>query len=204
MKYPLLHAYLTLALAATATAEEARRAKPGELSGLQAAPTANAPKFISKSVTGARPTERSREYLPKSATNAKSAVVRINLSDGSTKEEPFIEIPLLFRVGTTELLDRNSRANLDDAIAEVRKVLAASPEACFRVEGHASAEGDGTANERLASARAEAIQQTLSRTLPANAALRAEGRGTRDAKARATDAETMLQLDRRVLVVREK
>lgn len=204
MPHPLLLlACLVLALTA-ATAEEARRAKPGELSGLQAAPTAKAPKFISKSVTGGPPTERSREYVPKSATSAKSAVVRINLSDGSTKEEPFIEIPLLFRVGTTELLDRNSRANLDDAIAEVRKVLAASPEACFRVEGHASAEGDGTANERLASARAAAIQQTLSRSLQANAALRAEGRGIRDAKARATDAEAMLQQDRRVLVVREK
>lgn len=101
MKHPLLHACLAFALAASPAAQEARRAKPDEFSGLQAAPTAKAPRFITKSVTVGPPTERSREYLPKGAASTKSAVVRINFSDGTTKEEPFIEIPLLFRVGTT-------------------------------------------------------------------------------------------------------
>lgn len=205
MKHPLLHLSLAFALVATTAAQEARRARAGEFSGIQSAPTEKAPRFIRKSATSEPVKEVSREYVPKSAASTKSALVRINLSDGTTKEEPFIEIPLLFRVGTTELLDRNSRANLDDAIAEVRKALADTPDARFRVEGHASPEGDGNINERLASARAEAIQRTLARELRADsAALRAEGRGTRDAKARATDSEAMLQQDRKVLVVRER
>jgi outer membrane protein OmpA-like peptidoglycan-associated protein len=200
--FHLLLTLIPVLLAGPVQAQQARRMDSSETAAFEVEPVSKGPKFIPKSITGGPVKEASRVYFSKGVLNPKSAVVRINMSDGTVKEEPYVEVPLLFRVGTAELLDDTSRANVQIVAETMRRVLQASPEARFRVEGHASAEGDGALNERLARDRAQAIQATLSR-LGGAPSLQAVGRGSRDAKAAADAPEARLQQDRKVLVVRE-
>ena len=77
--------------------------------------------------------------------------------------------------------------------------------AAFAIEGHASAEGDPQRNRELSKSRAEKIEGLLlAQGVPVEALTRAEGFGADYARHPATAPDAQLQLDRRVLVVKER
>ena len=134
---------------------------------------------------------------------SKSAVV-ITRQSGATETHPFVEVPLLFVVNTDELRkDDASRENVVK-VAQMLKDLSAQ-KATFAIEGHASAEGNAARNRDLSNLRALRIQATLrAQGVPVEVLARTEGFGSAHAQFPAKADEPQLQLDRRVLVVKER
>lgn len=126
-------------------------------------------------------------------------------SNGTVEEQPFVPIPILFKVNTDKLLDATSVHNvrlLAEKLAEIRR---SDPAASFVIEGHASAEGNDQENRDLSSRRARRIQALLGELSETPASqLSALGLGEDFARHEAHAPDQLLQEDRRVLVVRTK
>jgi outer membrane protein OmpA-like peptidoglycan-associated protein len=127
----------------------------------------------------------------------------VHRSDGTTEERPFVPLPILFVVGTDNLLDDTSRTN-SEKMAGILKDLIERENARFTIQGHTSADGDAGANQTLSERRAERILATLvARGVP-SASMDRLGLGEDCARVADTAAEAQLQQDRRVLIVRMK
>jgi outer membrane protein OmpA-like peptidoglycan-associated protein len=171
-------------------AQEAKPLDASALKVLDAKPTAPEGKTRSKLV------EKSREY-------SKRGVRIITYADNSTRERSLVEIPLLFEVNSDRLKGAQSHDNLR-LLAEKLKSLAADGIE-VSIEGHASAEGAAERNLELSKQRAEAIQFRLRELGVKHALIKsAEGYGSAYAAHPASAPEEDRELDRRVLVVREK
>ena len=124
-------------------------------------------------------------------------------NDGTVEEQPYVPIPILFKVNSEELIDATSVENIRrvaDALANIRR---ADPSAVFEIEGHASAEGNAEANLALSRLRAAKIRTLLEDLSMAPAgSLNAVGFGETFARHGESAPEALLQEDRRVLVVR--
>ncbi|HRQ87914.1 MAG TPA: OmpA family protein [Bacteroidia bacterium] len=127
----------------------------------------------------------------------------IHRKDRTTEERPFVSLPILFVVGKDELLDETSRSNLVK-MAAILKELCEGERAEFTIQGHTSAEGGELENLRLSEARAARIRAELVAHGVSSARISALGLGESAARFPETASETMLQQDRRVLVVRQK
>lgn len=150
-----------------------------------------------KVYTKAADPEKSRVYT-------KGAKVIITHASGVVDERPYVALPILFKVGTAELLHDGVSAENVKKTADVLRDLVATG-GSFCIEGHASAEGDPAFNKTLSADRAAKIMSLLTdaHALP-ESALNAKGFGNKFASAKVGDGEAALQQDRRVLVVRTK
>ncbi len=183
---------------------QAGKLESTSLSAIDTAPSVTAPKFIPKSAGGGPAVEKSRNYsFAAKGTTSKAARV-ITMSDGTKIESPLVDIPLLFEQGNAKLKsDAQSAQNLRALAGKLRELQTTG--ACFSIEGHASAEGDGVVNQTLSEARAATISAELIKLGVSTAAItKATGFGSRFAKASASAPESELAADRRVLVLREK
>lgn len=122
-------------------------------------------------------------------------------ADGTREEHPYVAVPILFVRATDRLLDDVSRANVQQAAALLRELTADG--ASFTIQGHTSAEGDRSANQRLAEDRARAIHALLRTAGVDGAHLRTAAFGPDCARFPADAPERDLQQDRRVLIVRQ-
>jgi outer membrane protein OmpA-like peptidoglycan-associated protein len=198
MKTHAFRSLLFVFLASTAQAQEATRLSDSDLQSLSIAPTrTDAEGKPTKVYTKAADPEKSRVYT-------KSAKVVITRQSGTVEELPYVALPILFQVGTADLLSDGTSAQNVRKTADFLRDLVASG-ASFSIEGHASAEGDPEFNKWLSSERAAKILSLLieGHGLPSGG-LRAKGLGSQFATATEADGEDALQQDRRVLVVRTK
>jgi outer membrane protein OmpA-like peptidoglycan-associated protein len=170
------------------------------LEALKEKPAVTAPKFVPKS-TGPV-VEKKRAYTFTAKGTASKAARVITMTDGTKTECPLVEIPLRFLKDSTQLADPQSKANLA-VLADHLKANGDGGKFC--IEGHASAEGDGTHNQTLSEQRAQAIRDELIANGVAPTVLAPPvGRGALDATVSAKASEQELAQDRRVLVVREQ
>lgn len=135
--------------------------------------------------------------------DSEKSIKIIPRNDGTVEEQPYVPIPILFKFNSDELLDATSVENIRrvaDALAKIRRT---DPSASFDIEGHASAEGDAVANNRLSLLRASRIRTLLEElsTTPSSF-LNAVGFGESFARHAESAPEQLLKEDRRVLVVR--
>jgi outer membrane protein OmpA-like peptidoglycan-associated protein len=201
----LLLGLFALTALSTSRPLAAQEPKPLDASALKVLET----KPVVFRTRGKQPTEKSREYRTSNDATAGSGTakgrgVRITTYENDTVEErPLVEIPLLFEVNSDHLKGSQSEANLR-LLAEKLKSLAADG-IQVSIEGHASAEGAVERNLELSKQRAEAIHFRL-RELGVNPALLqpAKGYGSVYAEHSASAPEAHRELDRRVLVVRER
>lgn len=150
-----------------------------------------------KVYTKAADPERSRVYN-------KSAKVIITHASGVVDERPYVALPILFRVGTADLLHDGVSAENVKKTADVLRDLVATG-GSFCIEGHASAEGDPAFNKTLSADRAAKIMSLLTDDHSVSeSSLSAKGFGSKFATAKVSDGDAALQQDRRVLVVRTK
>jgi outer membrane protein OmpA-like peptidoglycan-associated protein len=151
------------------------------------------PKFFTKSVDPVS----SRFYT-------KDAVV-ITRASGAKVEQPYVPVPLQFKVNTDQLFDATSRQNVLKLAQLIKDLGAKSEQFAVAIEGHASAEGEAQRNEELSKLRAQRIQELLrEQGVSANVIARVQGFGSKHAQHPATAPDSQRQQDRRVLVVREK
>lgn len=120
------------------------------------------------------------------------------------RELPYLTLPVLFVQGTADLLDDESRRDIEDTATAIKAVLAANPTAIFDVEGHTSTDGTEEMNMSLSADRSRRIYTELIERygVPASA-LAAHGYGENFPKY-PNGTEEQMVLDRRVLVVRIK
>ncbi len=121
-------------------------------------------------------------------------------ADGSVEEHPYVAVPILFVRSSDQLLDDVSRANVKQSAALLRDLIAAG--GSFSIQGHTSAEGDRSANQRLSEERAAKIHAMLLAAGLESKKLFQTGHGPDCAVFPATAPEHQLQQDRRVLIVR--
>lgn len=182
---------------------EAQAAEPLDVTAAKAALSQEAkkPRFTPKSPI------QSRTYQ----LTAKGAGVEIieyapvNPGDTPLREErPYIAVPILFVVGQDQLLDATSAENVRKTGAILKELMAADPKAKFTIQGHTSAEGDASMNQKLSEQRASRIFSLLVQGQGVEGTrLSQTGFGPTYATSPATAPETQLQQDRRVLVVRQ-
>ena len=177
---------------AVALAQTAQNFDPAAAKSTLAEP-AKKGKFVPKSPL------KSRTY----GKNAKGINVEIlEFGNGTTEERPYVAIPILFVVGTDELLDQVSKNNVV-ALAGLLKELQAGG-AKFIIQGHTSAEGEKLANQTLSECRARRIFKLLTEVHGLDAAcLKTMGFGEDLAAVSEGAPDSQRQQDRRVLVVRE-
>lgn len=129
-------------------------------------------------------------------------VVIVPTDDGQSTEMPYIAVPILFAVGTAELLDETSTTDLESLAGALLEVYAQDNNARFVIEGHTSTDGDDAGNLKLSNDRASRIYALLVSHYGVPAAiLSIKGYGETYAD-HPNGSEAELQLDRRVLVVR--
>ena len=195
---------ILLCLSSTLLSAQTGQIEKADLDALEEGPKKIAPKFIPKSASKGPVVEEKREYIftSKSANGAQSKAARvISMSDGTKIEAPLVDIPLLFNRNSAVLADSQSQANLQ----LLAKKLKSLPDAKFCIEGHASAEGDDTHNQKLSETRAKAIRKALEGLGIAPTAFSlTEGRGSSHAQHPAHSPESNLAKDRRVLLIREQ
>lgn len=193
----------SLLLAGVLSAQETKKLDATALKSLDIAPSIEGPKQPLKFVPKGGPRETKREYLTKSVGGVSKAARVITMNTGEKVEAPVVDIPLLFNKNEATLKDAQSRENLNILAAKIK--LLEGEGATFCIEGHASAEGDGTFNEKLSQERATAIATQLkSCGVSAATITAATGFGSRHATHAANSGEALLAQDRRVLIVREK
>ena len=76
-------------------------------------------------------------------------------------ELPYVTLPVLFEKETAELLDKESRAALDQMAGVILEVSKSSPGAMFDIEGHTSTEGTEEFNLQLSADRARRVFEEL-------------------------------------------
>jgi outer membrane protein OmpA-like peptidoglycan-associated protein len=118
------------------------------------------------------------------------------------RELSYATLPVLFVKETAELLDQQSRTDLEKVARVILEVSKTDPNARFEIEGHTSTDGTDEFNLNLSVARAQRIYDELTQRygVPPQV-LAAHGYGEGYPKyPKGTEAE--MQHDRRVLVVR--
>src|SRR6185295_4104713 len=114
MKITLFNAFaVSLLMAGSLTAQEAKKLDAAALKSLDAAPATEAPKTPPKFVPKGAPRETKREYLTKSVGGVSKAARVITMSTGDKIEAPVVDIPLLFNKNQSTLKDAQSRENLN-------------------------------------------------------------------------------------------
>jgi outer membrane protein OmpA-like peptidoglycan-associated protein len=183
---------------ATLEAEQLRSLKNGPVTK-SLAPVTKSLAPVTKSLA---PVTKSLSAPPVTYDRVKSIKI-VPRNDGTVEEQPYVPIPILFKVNSEELIDATSVENIRrvaDALANIRR---ADPSAVFEIEGHASAEGNAEANLALSRLRAAKIRTLLEDLSMAPAgSLNAVGFGETFARHGESAPEALLQEDRRVLVVR--
>jgi outer membrane protein OmpA-like peptidoglycan-associated protein len=124
----------------------------------------------------------------------------IERSDGTREEHPYVAVPILFLRSKDELLDEVSQANVAKSADLLRDLIAQGGR--FTIQGHTSAEGDRSANQRLSEERAAKIHGLLLAAGLEAKHLAQAGFGPDCAVFPASAPEHQLQQDRRVLIVR--
>lgn len=119
-------------------------------------------------------------------------------------ELPYVTIPVLFKEGSDELLDDESRLAIEDTAKAIREISDANPNARFDIEGHTSTDGSDEMNLDLSAKRARRIYDELTQRyrIPAEV-LSAHGYGESYPNF-PQGSEEQMTMDRRVLVVRLK
>lgn len=129
-------------------------------------------------------------------------VVVVPAEDGQSTEMPYIAVPILFAIGSAELLDETSTTDLESLAGALLEVYAQDNNARFVIEGHTSTDGDDAENMKLSNDRASRIYALLVSHYGVPAAiLSIKGYGETYADY-PNGSEAEMQLDRRVLVVR--
>jgi outer membrane protein OmpA-like peptidoglycan-associated protein len=184
----------------------AQEAKPLDASTLEALEEKPAvPTMRSRSAR----VEKSREYRVSNEATARSGGARargvrvITYADDTVEEKPLVEIPLLFEVNSDQLKGVQSQANLR-LLAEKLNALRGDG-LQVSIEGHASAEGSEKRNQELSELRAKAIVSKLLELGVDQAVIKSSrGYGSKFAEHSAEALDADRELDRRVLVVRER
>jgi outer membrane protein OmpA-like peptidoglycan-associated protein len=146
---------------------------------------------------GAVDASASRNYLPD------RGVVIVEEADGTKKEEPYVVLPILFKLDSDELLDAWSQSNLE-SLAEFLK-RPSMREARFCIEGHTSTEGTHDHNVDLSRRRSNRILTLLIGEFAVNASnLRQQGFGPDAPEVKPELTEQDRRRNRRVVVVREE
>ena len=208
MNHPSLRFRATAASLALAALALTLTAAPPDFSTLDQKPAATkAPPPVTGIVTrgqtrgvpqpaASAPATTTRGYNP---TRGKVTIVE---TDGTTRELPYVVLPILFRVNSDELLDDRSRQNLALLAAKLKEPQLA--DARFVVEGHTSTEGGERENLVLSERRAERIVGLLvGEHQICEARLARKGYGEQFPEVRELTKQDQQQ-NRRVLVVREK
>lgn len=135
--------------------------------------------------------------------NADRNVVVV-VQQNQSVEMPYVTLPVLFEKETANLLDKESRAALDQVAAVIHEVSKTASGAVFDIEGHTSTEGAEDFNLKLSADRAQRVFDELTQHygVPASV-LSAHGYGENFPQ-HPKGKEKEKQLDRRVLVVRTK
>lgn len=171
------------------------------LSAIEIEPEIVKPKFIPKSASKGPVVEKKRNYIFTSKGTQSKAARVISMSDGARFVAPLVDIPLLFKKNSAILADAQSQKNLKLLATK----LTSLSDAKFCIEGHASAEGENSKNQKLSEARAQTIRFALEKLgVPTQFFTTTIGLGSEYALYSATAPETKLAQDRRVLVIREK
>jgi outer membrane protein OmpA-like peptidoglycan-associated protein len=153
-----------------------------------------APDFKSPGAVDLRST---RTYLPD------RGVVMIEEADGTKKEEPYVILPILFKLDSDELLNAQSQLNLKK-LAEFLKQPSLR-EARFCIEGHTSTEGTHEHNMGLSKRRSDRVFALLIDQFGVTPYhLRRQGFGPDAPEVKPELTEQDRQRNRRVLVVREQ
>ena len=138
-----------------------------------------------------------RTYLPD------RGVVIVEEADGTKKEEPYVILPILFKLDSDELLNAQSQLNLKK-LAEFLKQPSLR-EARFCIEGHTSTEGTHEHNMDLSKRRSDRVFALLiGRFGVTPYHLHREGFGPDAPEVKPELTEQDRQRNRRVLVVREQ
>jgi outer membrane protein OmpA-like peptidoglycan-associated protein len=138
-----------------------------------------------------------RNYLPH------RGVVIVQEVDGTKKEEPYVVLPILFKVDSDDLLDSQSRSNLERLAEFLRRP--SLREARFCIEGHTSTEGTHEHNVDLSKRRSNRVFALLIGELAVNPSnLRQEGFGPDAPEVTPELTEQDRRRNRRVVVVREQ
>lgn len=139
--------------------------------------------------------------LPRVYDRTRNVVV-VQADDGAQQELPYVAVPILFALGTAQLLDDTAATDLDALATALLEIHKQDPNARFEVEGHTSTDGDDASNLQLSIARAKTIHSELVRSYGVPASM-LSSQGYGEAYAAFPDgSERELQQDRRVLVVR--
>lgn len=119
--------------------------------------------------------------------------------DGTITEMPYVVIPILFVKDSNQLLDDQSRTNLNKLAALLKSD--GLKNAKFEVEGHTCSDGPEAHNGKLSAQRADALLAALKAAGVDASRLTARGFGE-SAPAVPNDSEPHKQENRRVVVVR--
>jgi outer membrane protein OmpA-like peptidoglycan-associated protein len=195
---------ILLCLSSTLLSAQTGQIEKTDLDALEEKPKKIAPEFFLKSASKGPVVEEKREYIFTSeganGTQSKAARV-ISMSDGTKIEAPLVDIPLLFKKNQAILANTQSQANLKLLAGKLKSL----PSAKFCIEGHASAEGEKSHNQKLSEARARTIRQALELMgVPNSSFTTTTGRGSSHAQHPAHSSESNLAKDRRVLLIREQ
>lgn len=143
------------------------------------------------------------EGQPTRVYNSERNVVIVQ-HQGQNRELPYVTLPVLFVKETAELLDEESRLALEQIAGVILAIVKTEAGTVFDIEGHTSTDGTDEFNLELSAARAKRVYDELTQNygVPPNV-LSAHGYGEMFPKY-PDSTEELMQLDRRVLVVRTK
>ncbi len=159
-----------------------------------------APRFVD--VPAVVEIETVHEIAPRIYDRERNVVVVVE--DSRARELPYVTVPVLFKKGTAELLDVESRRTLDEMAAVVHDVRLENPDAVFAIEGHTSTDGPEDFNMKLSRERARRVFDELTQRYGVPPAmLTAHGYGE-NYPSFPDGSESEMMLDRRVLLVRDR
>ncbi len=194
---------LAVVVPAIAPAQETATLDPEQLRSLENAPVKRTDPGSAMMPKSLVPATKSLPAVAAVTYNTEKSIKIVPRNDGSVEEQPYVPIPILFKVNSDELLDATSVENIRRVADSLAKIRRADSSAVFDIEGHASAEGDAEANLALSRLRAAKIRTLLEDLSMAPAgSLNAVGFGETFARHAESAPEALLQEDRRVLVVR--
>jgi len=137
-------------------------------------------------------------------TEALVDVEVLHRQDGTQEERRYVALPILFVVGSDQLLDDSSRRNVEEMAAILTELRSKDAKAAFEIQGHTSAEGGVADNQVLSERRAARIRSLLLAKGVDAPALATIGLGEDIARFPENAPESQRQQDRRVLIVRTR
>jgi outer membrane protein OmpA-like peptidoglycan-associated protein len=149
------------------------------------------------------PAEAVEKYVnrPHRIYNAQRNVVVVKEKEQS-RELPYATLPVLFVKDTAELLDSESRADLEQAAKIILEISKTDPDARFEIEGHTSTDGTDDFNLKLSVARAQRVYDELTQRYGVPPRLLTSHGYGEMFPMHPHGTEAQMQEDRRVLVVR--